>query len=177
MCNNQGLIIGKNEIPIEPAMLRHLDQFGFKADFAMQCLNKNKHNQVTTTYYLLLNRYQKEGKMPSGFKVESTPQKNSSVSIPSEQQSGHGNHRHSPSESPAKKRRPSLTGKPEHQESGGLHMKEDIDFSNLQVDSTHMDQIGSGISPQKQRTQTYNTQQKKQRNQEMTRAERDRAKA
>jgi hypothetical protein len=31
----EGLIIGKNEIPIEPAMLRHLDQFGFKADFAM----------------------------------------------------------------------------------------------------------------------------------------------
>lgn len=30
----QGLIIGKNEIPIEPSMLSHLEKFGFKADFA-----------------------------------------------------------------------------------------------------------------------------------------------
>lgn len=30
----QGLIIGKNEIPIEPSMLIHLEKFGFKADFA-----------------------------------------------------------------------------------------------------------------------------------------------
>lgn len=44
VCAAQGLIIGKNEIPIEPSMLKNLDQFGFKADFAMQCLNKNKHN-------------------------------------------------------------------------------------------------------------------------------------
>lgn len=75
VCNAQGLIIGKNEIPIEPAMLRHLDQFGFKADFAMQCLNRNKHNQVTTTYYLLLKKLEQEGKLKNGFQVESTPQK------------------------------------------------------------------------------------------------------
>ena len=35
VCQTKGLIIGKNEIPIEPSMLRHLDQFGFKSDFAM----------------------------------------------------------------------------------------------------------------------------------------------
>ena len=30
----QGLIIGKNEIPIEPSMLSHLEKFEFKAEFA-----------------------------------------------------------------------------------------------------------------------------------------------
>ena len=30
----QGLIIGKNEIPVEPSMLSHLEKFGFKAEFA-----------------------------------------------------------------------------------------------------------------------------------------------
>lgn len=87
-------------------MLKNLDQFGFKADFAMQCLNKNKHNQVTTTYYLLHNKFQKEGKLPSGFKLEYTPQKSSNVSVPTNQQSSQ--HRHqadSPSQSPQKRRR------------------------------------------------------------------------
>ena len=67
MCNNQGLIIGKNEIPIEPSMLQHLEQFGFSAEYATNALNNNKHNQVTTIYYLLHKRYEKEGKLPSSF--------------------------------------------------------------------------------------------------------------
>lgn len=54
-------------------MLRYLDKFGFRADVAMQCLNSNKHNQVTTTYYLLHKKFEKEGKVSAGFKVESTP--------------------------------------------------------------------------------------------------------
>ena len=41
----------------------------------MQCLNQNKHNQVTTTYYLLHKRFEKEGKLETGFKVEFTPNK------------------------------------------------------------------------------------------------------
>jgi len=75
VCSNQGLIIGKNEIPIEPSMLTHLEQFGFSAEYATAALNNNKHNQVTTIYYLLHKRYEKEGKLPSCFKVENTPHK------------------------------------------------------------------------------------------------------
>jgi len=75
VCRNQGLIIGKNEIPIENSMLSHLEKFGFKRDYAMTCLNKNKHNQVTTVYYLLHKRFEMEGKLPSSFKVETTPVK------------------------------------------------------------------------------------------------------
>ncbi len=39
----------------------------------MTCLNKNKHNQVTTVYYLLHNKFAKTGKLKAGFQVESTP--------------------------------------------------------------------------------------------------------
>lgn len=63
----QGLIIGKNEIPIEPQMLGHLEQFGFKREFATTCLNKNKHNQVTTVYYLLHKKFEREGKFRTSF--------------------------------------------------------------------------------------------------------------
>lgn len=73
VCQALGLIIGKNEIPVEPSMLKYLDKFGFKADFARACLNNNKHNQVTTTYYLLHKKFEQEGNFKSGFKVESTP--------------------------------------------------------------------------------------------------------
>jgi hypothetical protein len=43
-------------------MLGHLEKFGFKRDFATTCLNNNKHNQVTTVYYLLHKKFEKEGK-------------------------------------------------------------------------------------------------------------------
>jgi 5'-AMP-activated protein kinase catalytic alpha subunit len=44
ICENQGLIIGENEIPIEPSILEMLEQFGFKPDYAKKCINNNKHN-------------------------------------------------------------------------------------------------------------------------------------
>ena len=69
----EGLIIGQNEIPIEPSMLGYLEQFGFKSDFATTCLNKNKHNQVTTVYYLMHKKFEKEGKFKTAFEVKSTP--------------------------------------------------------------------------------------------------------
>ena len=33
-----------------------LVQYNFKKDYAVKCLNANKHNHVTTTYYLLHKR-------------------------------------------------------------------------------------------------------------------------
>ena len=44
VCKSQGLIIGQNEIPIEPSLLGYLERYGFKKDYATQCLNRNKHN-------------------------------------------------------------------------------------------------------------------------------------
>jgi len=38
---------------LEEDVLEQLDRFGFPRDYAIKCLQMNKHNHVTTTYYLL----------------------------------------------------------------------------------------------------------------------------
>ena len=32
--------------------------FEYKKDYVVRCLNANKHNHITTSYYLLLKKYQ-----------------------------------------------------------------------------------------------------------------------
>ena len=66
---NFGLIIGKNKIPLEKSIVSMLKQYGFKREEAEQSLNANKHNQVTTIYYLLHKRYEKLGQLPSHFNI------------------------------------------------------------------------------------------------------------
>ena len=46
-----------------------LKQYGFRKEEAEKCLNANKHNQVTTVYYLLHKRYEKMGKLPCHFNI------------------------------------------------------------------------------------------------------------
>lgn len=40
-------------LPIERDILQQLEKYGFPTDYAVKCLQLNKHNHVTTTYYLL----------------------------------------------------------------------------------------------------------------------------
>jgi len=75
ICENQGLIIGRNVIPIEKSIVKMLEQYGFKEDYAQKCLNNNKHNQVTTIYYLLHKKQQLEGTLPSHFNINSHREK------------------------------------------------------------------------------------------------------
>ncbi len=42
-----------------------LEQYGFKQDYAQKCLNNNKHNQVTTIYYLVHKRQERQGLISS----------------------------------------------------------------------------------------------------------------
>lgn len=42
------------------------EQHNFKTDFTQKCLDANKHNHATTTYYLFLKRLEREGKLPGG---------------------------------------------------------------------------------------------------------------
>jgi len=52
--NKLGLIIGVNTIPVNKKILSLLEEkYGFKREYAKKCLLNNKHNHVTTTYYLL----------------------------------------------------------------------------------------------------------------------------
>lgn len=37
--------------------------FDYKKDYVVRCLNANKHNHITTSYYLLLKRYQEKGEV------------------------------------------------------------------------------------------------------------------
>ena len=58
----QGLIIGVNMIPVSRKILSLLkEKYGFKRDYAKKCLLNNKHNHVTTTYYLLYQKYERLG--------------------------------------------------------------------------------------------------------------------
>lgn len=61
VCRNKGLIVGYNQIPNEDMILRMLEEKGFSRDYAVRCLDANKHNHVTTCYYLILKRLEREG--------------------------------------------------------------------------------------------------------------------
>lgn len=63
VCVNKGLIVGYNQIPNEEQILEMLDQKGFQKEYAVRCLDANKHNHVTTCYYLLLKRLERDGKI------------------------------------------------------------------------------------------------------------------
>lgn len=60
---SEGIIIGYNHIPIEESIIEMMKQFGFEAEYIEKCLDANKHNHVTTTYYLYHKRLKKEGKL------------------------------------------------------------------------------------------------------------------
>ena len=44
-------------------ILELLVEYNFKKDYAVKCINANKHNHVTTSYYLLLKRYEQLGEV------------------------------------------------------------------------------------------------------------------
>jgi serine/threonine protein kinase len=46
----------RGERVLEEDILEQLDRFGFPRDYAIKCLQMNKHNHVTTTYYLLCEK-------------------------------------------------------------------------------------------------------------------------
>ncbi|CAD8060418.1 unnamed protein product [Paramecium sonneborni] len=52
-----GLIVGQHKIPIDPEILKQMIQYGFSCEYAEKCIETNRHNNVTTTYYLLLKKY------------------------------------------------------------------------------------------------------------------------
>ena len=58
-----------------------LKQYGFKQAEAELSLNANKHNQVTTIYYLLHKRYEKLGQLPSHFNIAKRPSNGDSFEL------------------------------------------------------------------------------------------------
>lgn len=46
---------------VDANILKELETYNFNAEHAKKCIEANKHNHITTTYYLLLQKYIKSG--------------------------------------------------------------------------------------------------------------------
>lgn len=57
----EGLIVGYHKIPIEPSVLREIKAIGLDSELTEKSLETNLHNNLTTTYYIILKKYLKEG--------------------------------------------------------------------------------------------------------------------
>lgn len=57
----KGLIIGYNEIPVDDIIIENVVSFGYERDVIQQSLKNNRHNKITTLYYLLLKKFIKNG--------------------------------------------------------------------------------------------------------------------
>ncbi len=48
-------------MPIDKSILEQLVGYNFDLDHSSKCIDANKHNHVTTAYYLLFKKMLKEG--------------------------------------------------------------------------------------------------------------------
>ena len=56
-----GTIVGFDPSPIDIDILKQLEEHNIDIDYARKCLEANKHNTVTATYYLILKKHLKAG--------------------------------------------------------------------------------------------------------------------
>lgn len=57
----QGIVVGFNKIPTDPQVLNSLKDYGYDVEYTRNCLEANRHNKLTTTYYLSLKKFIKNG--------------------------------------------------------------------------------------------------------------------
>jgi 5'-AMP-activated protein kinase catalytic alpha subunit len=46
---------------VDKQIVAKLSEFNFDLEYAERCIEANKHNHITTTYYLLLKKESKQG--------------------------------------------------------------------------------------------------------------------
>ena len=56
-----GILIGYDHIIVDIEIFKKLEIYGYNLDYTKKCLEANKHNEVTTAYYLLLKKYIQDG--------------------------------------------------------------------------------------------------------------------
>jgi 5'-AMP-activated protein kinase catalytic alpha subunit len=56
-----GILIGYDHILVDPTVLAQLEKYKIDLDYTKKCLEANKHNNFTTSYYLLLKKYIQNG--------------------------------------------------------------------------------------------------------------------
>ena len=59
--NFRGVIVGIDPSPIDPPLLESLTNYNINIDYARKCIEANKHNHITATYYLLFKKHLKNG--------------------------------------------------------------------------------------------------------------------
>ena len=57
----KGLIIGYNQIPVDKMLINVVVKQGFQEKVILQSIINNRHNKITTLYYLLMKRYIRNG--------------------------------------------------------------------------------------------------------------------
>ena len=57
LCSTQWVLL-----IIDSFILGELQKYNIDKDYARKCIEANRHNEATTTYYLLVKKYQREGK-------------------------------------------------------------------------------------------------------------------
>lgn len=55
---HEGILVGYSAIPINKEILQKLEYYNIDQEHGQKCIEANKHNHITTTYYLLLKKYQ-----------------------------------------------------------------------------------------------------------------------
>jgi len=58
---SNGIIVGYHRIPVDDDILKKAVKLGFEYEFTKKCIEANRHNDCTTTYYLLLKKLIKNG--------------------------------------------------------------------------------------------------------------------
>lgn len=58
---NSGIMVGYHRMPIDQQILSKLSEFNFDLEYCSRCIEANKHNHITTTYYLLLKKHLRSG--------------------------------------------------------------------------------------------------------------------
>lgn len=59
--NFRGTVMGIDPTPIDPDILNSLKDYDINIEYARKCIEANKHNHITSTYYLLLKKHVKAG--------------------------------------------------------------------------------------------------------------------
>ena len=59
--NFRGTIVGIDPVPLDPVILESLNEYQIDVEYARKCLEANKHNHITATYYLLLKKHLRNG--------------------------------------------------------------------------------------------------------------------
>ena len=57
--DSEGTIVGVDKIPVDVTIAKSLRKYGYGANNVIRYLQQNRHNQPTTTYYLLLKKAQR----------------------------------------------------------------------------------------------------------------------